>query len=138
MNRFSTQESIVADFINVLIAAGMQYASGADDTKPRFHRGFVPPEKSTEALFLRYNVDDNNTIESSDNDDFIREVVIGGEIYTRNGYGDSDYQDLCENIEKECKKSRFQIEWENESTDASFDVDSPMPIKRYTVIKNKA
>ena len=138
MNRFETQESFVAEFIVALTNAGMQAGAGADLTKPRYFRGYVPPERSTDALFLRYNIDENNTLYFSDDKDFIREIVIGGEVYTRNGYGDSDYQDLCEDIEDECVKKGFAVEWENESTDASFDANSPISIKRFSVTKNKA
>lgn len=137
MNRFTVQESLVAEFISALNEAGMQRGYANDPKKPYYWRGFVPKDYSTRALFLRYNVDENNTAVYADDDDFMRSIEIGGEVYTNNGYGDSAYQDLCIEIENKLKEHRFIIEWLQEDTDASFNVDAPISIKRFTVTKNK-
>lgn len=136
--RFQTQESLVSGFVNALVQAGMQNATGSSKTKYRFFRGYVPPKHSKEAIFLRYSVDENDTPHYADNVDFMRSIEIGGEIYTRNGYGDETFKTLCNNIESECSDGGYRIEWEGEDTDASLDADSPIALKRFTVIKNKA
>lgn len=137
MNKFETQESLVSGFLSALNNAGLQPAGGSDQTKTKYYRGFVTKAGSDAALYVRYNVDDNDTVYSSDDSDFMRGIEIGGEVYTKNGYGDTDYQDLCYNIEESCKESGYILEWGGESTDASFDPDSPVALKRFTVTKNK-
>lgn len=137
MNRIETQEYLVAEFITALNNAGMQISHGSDPNKPYYWRGFVPKGYSTKALFLRYNVDSNDTEYYADNKDFMRSITIGGEIYTNNGYGDEAYQNLCIEIENQLTLSGFYIEWEQEDTDSSFNVDNPISIKRFTVTKNK-
>lgn len=137
MNRFKTQESLVASFISALNAAGMQRGYGNDPNKPHYWRGFVPKDYSTRELFLRYNVDENDTAVYADDDDFMRSIEIGGEVYTNNGYGDGAYQDLCIAIEENLEANGFKIEWGQEDTDASFNVDAPVSIKRFTATKNK-
>lgn len=134
--RFEKQEIIVAKFMSALNLAGMQPTYGNDEAKPRYWRGFVPKSYSNEALFLRFNVDDNEIIYSADDCDFMQTVPIGGEIYTHNGYGDSDYQSLCKNIEEKLTENRFNIEWAQEDTDSSFNVDDPIHIKRFSVTNN--
>lgn len=137
MDRFRTQESIVAGFLSILNSAGMQSSFGSNKTKPRYYRGYCPPDATKKAIFLRYVADFNETVSSADNDDFMRKTEIGGEIYTKNGYGDATYQLLCYNIERYCAQNGYNIEWFGEDTDTSFDVNSPIAFKRFTVTKNK-
>ena len=130
-NRFEKQEIAVDMFVNALKNAGMQSSYG-ERQKPRFWRGFVDKDYATEALFVRFSIDDNNIPYSADNFDFMQSVEIGGEVYTNNGYFDSQYLVLCANIEECMQENNIDIQWLGEDTDASFNVDNPIKLKRFT------
>lgn len=131
-NRFQTQELAVGAFTDALTDAGMQPSYGDDATKPRYWRGFVDKDYATEPLFLRFIVDNNEIPYSADNYDFLQEVEIGGEVYTNNGYEDEDYIDLCLAIEAQMQNNNIEFQWLGEDSDASFDVDNPIRLKRFT------
>ena len=120
-----------------LNSAGMQSPYGSDATKPRYWRSMVNKNYITEPIFLRYFVDDVDSVSRADDADFLRESEIGCELYCNNGFGDSDYQTLAAAIETQLALLGFNVMWENESTDTSLDEDNPISVKRFTVTKTK-
>ena len=142
--RFEKQEAAVAAFVNALENAGMQsaYDNVLDSNNnpldlPRYFRGYVDKNLATDALFVRFIVDDNEIPYSADNFDFLQTIEIGGEVYTYNGYNDSDYIDLCLAIESQMQSNEIDFKWLGEGTDASFDIDNPIKLKRFTATINK-
>lgn len=131
-NRFGKQETAVVAFTTALDNAGMQPSYGNNTSKPRYWRGFVEKNYANEALFLRFLVDDNNIPYSADDFDFMQNIEIGGEIYTNNGYNDSAYLSLCGNIEAYMQENNIDFQWLGEDTDASFDIDNPIRLKRFS------
>ena len=92
MSKFQLREEFVAKFEQALRNAGMQSKLGTDTDKPRYWRGQV--DNTNDALFLLYVVTDNLPLESADNKSVRRQLYLNGSLFTRNGFNDSDYQDL--------------------------------------------
>lgn len=129
--RFEKQEEAITLFTEALNDAGMQPSYGLK-TKPRYWRSFVEKNYATESLFLRFIVDTNDIPYSADNFDFLQSVEIGGEFYTNNGFNDIAYIRICEEIESCMQEKNIEFQWLGEDTDASFDIDNPIRLKRFT------
>ena len=123
MNKFSLRETAVANFERALNNAGMQNAYGTAD-KPKYWRGDV--EDTNHDLFLSYSPEEPENLESCDNDLFRQQIFIDGQLFTRSGYGDADFQDLAEAIETACKNANIFIKWTTEGRDNSLDTESPI------------
>lgn len=124
MSKFQLREEFVAKFEQALRNAGMQSKLGTDIDKPRYWRGQV--DDTNDALFLLYIVTDNLPLESADNKSVRRQLYLNGEVFTRNGFNDSEYQDLCYNIEVECEKLKLTCTFSDEGRDNSLDTESPI------------
>lgn len=120
---FEIKETAVANFQTALNNAGMQRSSGTE-VKPKYWRGRA--DNIDQDLFLVFTVTDNMEIEACDNESLRRIVYINGEIYTRSGANDSNYQDLANNIEKSCKALDINIVFSDDGIDSSIDADSPI------------
>lgn len=121
--RFELREKFALDFQQALISAGMQAAYGLLN-KPRFWRGQV--DNVDEDIFLVYDVTDPVDLESADNKLFRTEQYINGQLFTRSGFDDGDFQDLAIAIEEECEKAEIDIKWTNESRNNAIDTESPI------------
>lgn len=124
MSKFQLREEFVAKFEQALRNAGMQSKLGTDTTKPRYWRGQV--DNTDDALFLLYVVTELIALEHADNKLVRQQLFINGEVFTRNGFTDSDYQDLCHNIEVECEKLKLTCTFSDEGRDNSLDTESPI------------
>jgi len=122
--KFGLREQFVANFQTALEQAGMQYAYGTDETKPRYWRGQV--DNVDEDLFLLFSASEPTLLEEADNKLYREELYIDGQLFTRSGYTDSDFQDLAEEIEKKCKALNIFISWTGEGRDNSIDTESPL------------
>ena len=123
MNKFQLRETFAANFETALINAGMQYFNGEEE-KPRFWRGQV--DNTDDDLFLMYSVTEPIDAQVADNRLFRQQLFIDGQLYTRSGFGDSDFQDLAEAIETQCKLANIFIKWTGEGRDNSIDTESPI------------
>ena len=123
MTNRELREKAVARFQTALNNAGMQRSSGIEE-KPKYWRGTV--KEFTESTFLRFQVTDNIEQRAADDQPFDRIVYINGVLYTRNGFGDADYQNLADNIERECKKLNITMIFSDEGEDTSLDPESPI------------
>ena len=123
MSKFSLRETFAANFETALINAGMQYYNGIEE-KPRFWRGQV--DETNDDLFLMYQVTKPVDTDNADNRLFRQQLFIDGQLYTRSGFGDSDFQDLAEAIETQCKSLGIFISWTGEGRDNSLDTESPI------------
>ena len=124
MSKFQLREEFVAKFEQALRNAGMQSKLGTDTTKPRYWRGQV--DNTDDALFLLYVVTEPIALEHADNKLVRQQLFINGEVFTRNGFNDSDYQDLCNNIEVECEKLGINCTFSDEGRDNTIDTESPI------------
>ncbi len=124
MTKFELKEKAVAIFQSALNAAGFQRYSGSDSEKPKYWRGFVSKRGTMAPIFLRFDVIDNLETEGCDNQSFRRTIYISGELYTRNGFADGEYQDFAAAIERECKKLNITFNFINESYNTSEDQDN--------------
>lgn len=121
MNKFALRETAVANFESALNNAGMQNSYGSED-KPKYWRGDVKDVNCD--LFLSYTVDEPVNLESCDNDLFRQQFFFSGQLFTRSGYGDADFQDLAEAIETACKNANIFIKWQGEGEDKSLDTEA--------------
>lgn len=124
MSKFQLREEFVAKFEQALRNAGMQSKLGTDTDKPRYWRGQV--DNPDDALFLLYVVTEPIALEHADNKLVRQQLFINGEVFTRNGFNDSDYQDLCNNIEVECEKLKLTCTFSDEGRDNIIDTESPI------------
>jgi hypothetical protein len=124
MSKFQLREEFVAKFEQALRNAGMQGKLGSDTAKPRYWRGQV--DNTDDALFLLYVVTEPIALEHADNKLVRQQLFINGEVFTRNGFNDSDYQDLCHNIEVECEKLKLTCTFSDEGRDNTIDTESPI------------
>ena len=124
MSKFQLREEFVAKFELALRNAGMQRWTGTEIDKPKYWRGQV--DDTSENLFLLYAVTDNLPLEEADNKSVRRQLYLNGEVFTRNGFSDSDYQDLCHNIEIECEKLGLFCVFSDEGRDNTLDTESPI------------
>jgi hypothetical protein len=124
MSKFQLREEFVAKFEQALRNAGMQSKLGTDTDKPRYWRGQV--DDTNDALFLLYVVTEPIALEHADNKLVRQQLFLNGEVFTRNGFTDSDYQDLCHNIEVECEKLKLTCTFSDEGRDNSLDTESPI------------
>ena len=123
MSKFQVREEFVATFEQALRNAGMQRHTGTED-KPKYWRGQA--DNTLDDLFLIYVVTTPVPLESADNRLFRIEEYINGEVFTRNGFNDGDYQDLCHNIEVECDKLGLNCTFQDEGRDNTIDTESPV------------
>ena len=123
MSKFILRERFAYNFETALTNAGMQDAYGEEE-KPKFWRGQV--DDTEKDLFLLYSVSEPIDTENADNDLFRQQLFIDGQLFTRSGYGDSNFQELAEAIEEECKKANIFIKWTGEGRDNSVDTESPI------------
>ena len=123
MSKFALRETFAANFETALINAGMQYYNGIEE-KPKFWRGQV--DETNDDLFLMYQVTEPVDTDNADNKLFRQQLFIDGQLYTRSGFGDSDFQDLAEAIETACKSLGIFISWTGEGRDNSLDTESPI------------
>lgn len=123
MSKFGLRERFAYNFETALKAAGMQDAYSLEE-KPKFWRGQV--NDTTDALFLLYTISEPITTQEADNHLYRQELYIDGQLYTRNGFEDSDFQDLADDIEDECKNAGIFISWTGEGMDTSLDTESPL------------
>lgn len=132
MSKFETRERFVYLFETALQNAGMQDGkTGQDTEKPRYWRTQVL--NSDEALFLLYVVTDNLPLDNADNKSIRRELYINGEVFTRNGFNDGEFQDLCVAIETECEKLGLYCNFDSEGRDTSIDTESPVDYVNFEV-----
>lgn len=121
--KFNLKEEAVANFELALENAGMQRYNGTED-KPRYWRNkAVRPD---EDLFLVYSVTDNMEIIAADDKTQRRIIYINGQLYTRSGCNDNNYQDLAVAIEEQCENAKIDMTFEGEGVDDSLDVDNPI------------
>lgn len=123
MSKFETRERFVALFEQALRDAGMQRSTGKED-KPKYWRGQVDNDNSD--LFLLYTFTGNEPLEYADNKSIRREMYINGQLFTRSGYNDADFQDLAVAIENACENYGFFCTFEDESRDNTIDTESPI------------
>ena len=133
MTKFELKEKAVSNFQAVLNAAGMERGRISDgySDKPMYWRGFV--KDATPAIFLGFEVTDNMELNAADNMSMRRAVYINGTLYTRNGFGDAQYQALASRIEDECKKAGIIFNFNGESYDASTDSESAISYCNFEV-----
>ncbi len=141
MAEINVREAAVASFENALRKAGM--TDGIDTNaemsdKPMFWRDSVPSNGVAEALFLVYGIQ-NSTSRSADNGLFTLTPYIYGTVFTRNGRGDCEYQELLANIENACNEIVPHIVFElgAEDTDTSLDPDSPIDYINFTACQTR-
>jgi hypothetical protein len=123
MTKRALREKFAANFETALLNAGMQYFN-VDDDKPKFWRGEVT--NVDDIMFLLYSVTEPVDTDYADNDLFRQQLFIDGRLFTRNGFGDSDFQDLGEEIETQCNALGIMIKWTGEGSDTSLDTESPI------------
>lgn len=123
MSRFVLRERFAYNFETALQNAGMQDEYGEEE-KPKYWRGQV--DDTEKDLFLLYSVSEPIDTENADDDLFRQQLFIDGRLFTRSGYGDSNFQELAEAIERECKNAKIFIKWTSEGRDNSIDTESPI------------
>lgn len=123
MSKFETRERFVAMFEQALRNAGMQSSLGTEN-KPKYWRGQVNNDASD--LFLLYVVTDNKSRDFADNKPVRQDLYINGQLFTRSGFTDSDYQDLCVAIERECEALGLDIDFDDENINNVIDTESPV------------
>lgn len=122
MSKFALREKFAAEFEKALRNAGMQRWTGTED-KPKYWRGQV--DDIHQNLFLLYNVTDNINEVSADDRSMLRTVYIDGQLFTRTGYSNGEYQDLAEAIEEECNALGIDITFSLDGIDNQLDKDNP-------------
>ena len=110
-------------FERALRNAGMQSSLGTEN-KPKYWRGQV--DNDTSDLYLLYEVTGNAPLEYADNKSIRRDLYINGQLFTRSGFSDSDYQDLAVAIERECEELGLFITFEDENINNLVDTESPV------------
>lgn len=135
MTKFELKEKAVANFQSALSTAGMVRGrtSGNVPKEPMYWRGFV--KDTTQAIFLGFDVTDNMEIAAADNSTARRAIYINGTLYTRNGFADSDYQDLASAIERACKAAGIDFNFTSESYDASQDSESSISYVNFETVQ---
>ena len=123
MSKFQLREDFVAKFELALRNAGMQRHTGNEE-KPKYWRGQA--DNVLDDLFLVYVVTEPIALEHADNKLVRQQLFINGEVFTRNGFSDGDYQDLCHNIEVECEKLKLTCTFSDEGRDNTIDTESPI------------
>ena len=123
--KFTIREQAAAAFETALISAGMQRWTGKED-KPKYWRGRVDSQGMLEDLFLLYTVTDNLELDAADNKSFRRDIYINGQIYTRSGFSNGDFQDLCEAIQDAMDEAGIIFIINGEGVDTSIDQDAPV------------
>ena len=132
MSKFLLRERFVANFEQALQNAGMQDGrTGQEIGKPRYWRTQV--NNTEDALFVLFVVTDNLPLEDADNKSIRRQLFINGEVFTRNGFGDTDFQNLCEQIEIECEKLNLICVFSDEGRDNSVDTESPIDYVNFEI-----
>lgn len=124
MTTFALREKMAATFEIALQNAGMQRWTGTDNYKPKYWRGKV--NDINQDIFLLYSITDNLENDAADNKSFRRSIYANGQLYTRSGFSDSDFQELAEAIEEECKALNIIFSFDDEGIDTSLNADSPM------------
>ena len=124
MTKFRLRDTFAYNFETALKTAGMQDEYGLDE-KPKFYRGEGTID-ANESLALIYTVSEPIDINVADNKLVRQQLFIDGQLFTRNGYDDSDFQDLAEAIETACQNANIFIKWTGEGRDNSIDTESPI------------
>ena len=122
MSKFKLREQFANTFETALENAGMQ-SPYADGDLPKYWRGDVLNDRAD--IYLNYSVSEPQDLESADDKLFRQQLFIDGKLFTRSGYGDSNFQDLAEEIEEECKKLNIFISWTGEGKYDDLDTESP-------------
>lgn len=128
MNSFQIKETFVANVESCFRKAGMQDCDSNEKVnqtlKPKYWRGQV--NDITQDLFLLYTVTSNDTIDNGDNEVFRRQLYINGQLFTRSGFEDSNFQALASKIENACKSAGMFCRFDSEGRDNSIDTESPI------------
>lgn len=124
MSSFKVKEQFVANFEALLQSVGMQDSDGTDTTKPKYWRGQV--NDTSKDLFLMYSVTDNIAIDYADNKAQRRQLYINGQLFTRSGFGDYNFQTLANAIETACENAGMFCTFDTEGRDNSIDTESPI------------
>lgn len=119
------REQAAARFEIALQSAGMQRWTGKGD-KPKYWRGRVDKQGMLDDLFLLYTITDNLELNAADNKSFRRNIYINGQIYTRSGYANGDFQDLQEKIQYAMEELNIVFTFQGEGVDTSIDQDAPV------------
>ncbi len=132
MSKFETREKFVMLVETAFQNAGMQDGkTGTEQDKPRFWRTQVL--NSNEPLFVLYVITDNLPLTNADNKSIRRQLYANGEVFTRNGFYDGEFQDLCIAIENECEKLGLSCIFSEEGRDNSVDTESPLDYVNFEI-----
>lgn len=127
MSRWKLRDTFAYNFETVLKSVGMIDGEIDEEAQsPKYYRGEGEIDLSTQTLWLNYTVSEPIDTENADNDLFRQQLFIDGQLFTVNGYSDSDFHDLAEAIETQCKSAGIFIKWTGEGRDNSIDTESPI------------
>lgn len=109
------------EVISLLKSIGLQEGIGLNDAEIDgtnnilFWHGVVRnPKARNKPIYLSYYFPSFERKYSADNDDFIREVMIAIDVFSKRSFDSSENFDLLENIENLFKDNGFEVEFADE------------------------
>ena len=109
------------EVISLLKSIGLQEGIGLNDAEIDgtnnilFWHGVVRnPKARNKPIYLSYYFPSFERKYSADNDDFIREVMVAIDVFSKRSFDSSENFDLLENIENIFKDNGFEVEFADE------------------------
>ena len=109
------------EVINLLKSIGMQEGIGLSDDDIEVTRNILfwhgvvrNPKARSKTTYLSYYFPSFERKYSADNDDFIREVMVAIDVFSKKSFDSADNFDLLENIENTFKDNGFEVEFADE------------------------
>lgn len=124
LQEYEIREQVAALFESSLENAGLYWSKS--EKQPKYWRGRVDSQGVLDDIFCLYDITDSPELYAADNKTFIRQIFINGSIYTRQGFSNGEFQDICKSIQKMSKENGFIFKYQGEGVDMSIDQDSPI------------
>ena len=121
MRTISARKKCRFDVINILKQIGLVEGIELNDeqiqssTAVLFWHGVVRNQTArNKSTYLSYYFTNNDSKYNADNDDFLREVMVAIDIFSKKSFDSKDNLDLLENIENAFKDNGFEVEFADE------------------------
>lgn len=121
MRTIEARKTCRTEIISLLKGIGLEEGIGLTDseidqtTKTLFWHGVVRnPKARNKTRYLSYYFPEYNEKYSADNDDFIREIMIAIDVFSKKSFDSKDNFDFLELIENTFKNNGFEVEFADE------------------------
>lgn len=121
MRTIKARRTCREEIIKLLTGAGLEDGVGLDDEQIRktnktifWHGVLRNPIARDKLNYVSYYFPDFESKYSADNDDFIREVMVAIDIFSKKSFDSKENFDLLELLENTFKDNGFEVEFADE------------------------